>query len=383
MRCDYLERDLCRSCTLLHLPPVDQLATKVAGVRDALADLNLPDDVWRAPVMSPEQGFRNKAKMVVGGTAAAPVLGIQAVDGPRGAVSDLTRCPLHAPAIERALPALAAFVTTASLTPYDLVHRRGELKHLLVTANEAGDLMVRFVLRSREAEVRIRKHLPALRRVLPRLAVVSLNIHPEHAAVLEGPHEIVLHGETLTMTVNDLPLHLRPRSFFQTNTAVAAALYRNATDWLTSLEPRTLWDLYCGVGGFALHAAAAMPTLEVLGVEVSRDAVASAGRTAADLGLARARFRADDATDVALGDPAAAPDVVVVNPPRRGIGPGLAAWLETSRARHVLYSSCNATTLARDLAAMPSLRVKHAQVLDMFPHTTHSEVLVGLTRRPG
>lgn len=383
MRCDYLERDLCRSCTLLHLTYDAQVARKEAAVRGLLAPLDLSPEVWLPPVVSPDSRFRNKAKMVVGGTVADPVLGIQSVEGPYGQVTDLTRCPLHDAAIEDALPELRRFVTTASLTPYDVASRRGELKYLLVTANPDGGLMVRLVLRSREAEVRIRKHLPALLGALPTLAVVSLNIHPQHAAVLEGPEEILLHGETLTMTVDGLPLHLRPRSFFQTNTAVATALYRRATDWLTELRPRTLWDLYCGVGGFALHAATALPELEVLGVEVSAEAVASAERTARELGLRprRARFRADDAGAVALGDPARGPDVVVVNPPRRGIGPDLATWLETSSVEHVLYSSCNAASLARDLAAMSSLQVERVQLLDMFPHTDHYEVLVLLARQ--
>ncbi|PWD52238.1 23S rRNA (uracil(747)-C(5))-methyltransferase RlmC [Serinibacter arcticus] len=378
MRCDYLERDLCRSCTLLHLRYPDQIARKERAVRDVLG---LPEDVWLPPVTSRQDRFRNKAKLVVGGTAAAPVLGIQTIDGAPGQVTDLTACPLHLETIEASLPALARFVTTASLTPYDIAARSGELKYLLVTASPDGELLIRLVLRSREAETRIRKHLPGLLADLPHAAVVSLNLQPQHAAVLEGPEEIVLHGETLTMRVNDLPLHLRPRSFFQTSTDVAAALYRQATAWIAELGPRTLWDLYCGVGGFALHAARAVPGLEVLGIEVSTEAVASAGRTAADLGLPRARFMAQDAGAVALGDPSQAPDVVVVNPPRRGIGAPLAQWLETSSAAHVVYSSCNAASLARDLAAMPSLRVERAQLLDMFPNTDHYEVLTLLARR--
>ena len=86
-----------------------------------------------------------------------------------------------------------------------------------------------------------------------------------------------------------------------------------------------------------------------------------------------------DATAWALEQPTA-PDLVVVNPPRRGIGAELAGWLESSGVRHVVYSSCNAESLARDLALMPSLRPVEARVLDMFPHTTHYEVLVLLTR---
>jgi len=76
----------------------------------------------------------------------------------------------------------------------------------------------------------------------------------------------------------------------------------------------------------------------------------------------------------------APPDLVIVNPPRRGIGPELSGWLQSSGVRHVLYSSCNAQTLAKDLDAMPSLRPVRGQLLDMFPNTAHYEVLTLLER---
>ena len=86
-----------------------------------------------------------------------------------------------------------------------------------------------------------------------------------------------------------------------------------------------------------------------------------------------------DATAFALGAETA-PDLVIVNPPRRGIGRELSGWLEASDVRHVLYSSCNAASLARDLEAMPSLRPIRGRVFDMFPQTTHFEVMVLLER---
>ena len=149
---------------------------------------------------------------------------------------------------------------------------------------------------------------------------------------------------------------------------------------MLGLDVRSAWDLYCGVGGFALHLTG--PGREVLGVEVSADAIEAATATAAEMGVA-ASFVAGDATAYALGSDAAPdlPDLVVVNPPRRGIGAELAGWLERTGVRHVVYSSCNAESLARDLALMPSLRPVEARVLDMFPHTTHYEVIVLLSRR--
>lgn len=405
MRCDYFEAGLCRSCTWLARPYERQLAEKAELARRLLPE---PTVGWLPPVTSPQARFRNKAKLAVGGTLDAPLLGIPALAGPPGAVTDLTACPLHLPAIEAALAPLRAFITRAQLVPYNVATRRGELKYLLVTANPRGELMVRFVLRSREAETRLRKHLPWLLEALPGLRVVSLNLLPEHAALTEGAEEIGLVGETLTMDVDGLDLHLRPQSFFQTNTGVAAALYEEASAWVAELAPRTLWDLYCGVGGFALSAARAVPGLAVLGVEISREAIESARRSAADLGLENVRFVSGDAThidvhtrpDGAVSDDGgggsdedggggagagtdeddATPDVVVVNPPRRGIGTDLAAWLESSGVDTVVYSSCNPTSLARDLAAMPSLRLERARLLDMFPNTSHAEVLTLLRR---
>ena len=104
---------------------------------------------------------------------------------------------------------------------------------------------------------------------VPGARVVSMNLQPEHKAVLEGPDEHILTGaDTLPMRVNDITLHLRPQSFFQTNTDVAGALYRQAAEWVAAAAPASVWDLYCGVGGFALHAARA-GVAEVTGVEVS------------------------------------------------------------------------------------------------------------------
>ncbi|GAA1724994.1 23S rRNA (uracil(747)-C(5))-methyltransferase RlmC [Isoptericola hypogeus] len=415
MQCPHFDAGRCHSCTLLATPYPTQVAEKAQHVA-ALLDSAVPGARidWLPPVTGPESAFRNKAKMVVTGTVDAPVLGILgSSSGPfAGQGVDLTDCGLYPPELQAAFGPLAALVTRAGLTPYDATSPsrgsrrretpresawRGELKHVLVTLSPDGELMVRFVLRSQEPVARLRKHLPALLAALPQVAVVSVNVQPAHAAVLEGDHEIVLtERQTLPMRLGGITLHLRPQSFFQTNTAVAAALYDQAREWVDEVAPASLWDLYCGVGGFALHCAA--PGRAVVGIEISAEAIASAATTRAELAHLPAgsvvgtrdgawwadavrdvRFAAGDATAFALGAEAA-PELVVVNPPRRGIGPELAGWLESSGARHVLYSSCNATTLAGDLAHMPSLRPRRARLLDMFPQTSHYEVLMLLER---
>lgn len=364
--CAYFDAGRCRSCTLLPTPYERQLADQQARI-----EAMLPPMAWDAPHASAVGGFRNKAKMAVAGAVDAPTIGILAADG---SGIDLQACPLHEPPIVAAMPLLEQLVREARLTPYDVPSRRGELKHLILTASPDGELALRLVLRSSEAVPRIRKHLPLLA-ALP-LASVSVNLQPEHKAVLEGDDELLLAGDgVLRMRVNDVPLRLRPRSFFQTNTAVAAALYRQATAWIDEADPASVLDLYCGVGGFALHAA--RPGRRVAGVEVTAEAIDAARESAVELG-ADATFTVGDAGSVDL-EGAGAPELVVVNPPRRGIGV-LAERLEASAVRRVVYSSCNPVTLSRDLQAMPSLVPLRGRVFDMFPHTGHAEVLVELVR---
>lgn len=380
--CHHFTSGECRSCAWIETPYADQLARKDRATRDAVTAVldRRPEPEWLPPVASAHQGFRTKAKMVVAGTVDRPTLGIL---DPAGGGVDLRDCALHAPGIVAALPELGAFAVRAAVAPYDVAARTGELKHVLVTESPAGELMVRWVLRSREAEARIRKHLPSLLAALPGLSVVTINVQPEHKAVIEGEQEIVLtEQETLPISVNDVTLHLGPRSFFQTNTAIAAALYRQARSWVDLLGPRSVWDLYCGVGGFALHVAG--PGRAVTGVELSAEAIASAerGRDGAGLSLQDVRFEAGDATAYALSSSAEArPELVIVNPPRRGLGRDLASWLEESGVPHVLYSSCNPDTLARDLAVMRSYAPVRGQVFDMFPQTAHTETLMLLSSR--
>lgn len=373
MHCSYFDAARCLSCTQMGQSYADQLVAKQLHCRTLLADHSSLE--WLPPVESREAGFRNKAKMVIGGSAKNPTIGILDAEG-RGV--DLRECGVCAPGLLAGFPVLAAFIGQAGLRPYDVPRRSGELKHLIITESPDGELMLRFVLRSENLVNRIRRHLPSLRQALPQLKVVSVNLHPEHKAVLEGEREILLTEQsTLRMHVNDLDLHLRPQSFFQTNTEMAAALYRQGRTWVNELAPASVWDLYCGVGGFALHSADA--SREVVGIEKSREAIASAVSSSKESGLERVRFQAGDATAFAVATKQAA-ELVIVNPPRRGIGSELCSWLEDSTVKHVIYSSCNAKSLARDLAEMPSFTARRVRLLDMFPQTSHYEVMVLLER---
>ena len=380
MQCDYFDSGRCRSCSLMGTPYAAQLADKQDRAATALADV-APRVQWLEPARSPASHYRNKAKLVVGGRSGNPTLGIL---DERGRGVDLRRCGLYEPGLAATFDTLHRFVADLGLEPYDVPARRGELKYLIVTHSPDGEHLVRFVLRSDRHLADLRAALPTLLTDLPSVRVVTANLHPEHKAVLEGDTEVPLTAQTLLpVRAGDVTLLLGPKSFFQTNTVVAGALYRQVREWVDEAAPHAVLDLYCGVGGFALHATG--PGRTVVGIETSAEAVeaarVAAARHADAVGPASAgtvRFEVGDATTLT---PAPPPDLVVVNPPRRGIGPELAGWLDSSPASTVVYSSCNVDSLVRDLAAMPSLHPVTARVFDMFPQTPHTEVMVRLERR--
>lgn len=367
----------CRSCRWLEVPYAQQLADKQADLKRRLNTLADSETAWLSPRASALFGFRNRAKMVVTGSPEHPLLGI--LDDQQQGI-DLQRCPLYPPAFTPLFAALQAFIRLVRLQPYDIAQRRGELKYLLINRSHYdGKLMLRFVLRSKAQLDAIRKHLPSLQQQLPELNVVSVNLQPVHAAVLEGDEEIALtDSQVLRDQLNDVPLYLRPKSFFQTNPEVAAALYATARSWSAALPLRSLWDLFCGVGGFGLHCA--RPGVSLLGIEREAEAIACARQSATAMQLHDVRFAALDASGFVAGE-TEAPDLVLVNPPRRGIGPALCQWLQDTAPTYLFYSSCNAESLASDLVLLPAYQLQRVQLFDMFPHTAHYETLVALKRR--
>ena len=374
MQCALYDADRCRSCQWIEQPVAEQLAAKMADLQTLLAAF--PVAGWCAPVSGPEQGFRNKAKMVVSGSVERPLLGMLHRDG---TPEDLTDCPLYPASFAPVFAALKPFIARAGLTPYNVARRRGELKYLLLTESQLdGGMMLRFVLRSDSKLAQLRAALPWLQAQLPQLKVITANIQPVHMAIMEGEQEIIFtEQQALAERFNDVPLWIRPQSFFQTNPAVASALYATARDWVRALPVDHMWDLFCGVGGFGLHCAT--PDMTLTGIEIAPEAIACAKQSAAELGLGKLHFQALDSTQFATAQ-AATPQLVLVNPPRRGIGKALCDYLSAMAPQYLVYSSCNAQTMAKDFAHLPGYRIEKVQLFDMFPHTAHYEVLTLLVR---
>lgn len=368
--CPFYSTHTCRSCGWIELPYETQLAKKGEQLQTLLEPFS--PQSYNTPIQSPLQGFRNKAKMVAIPTPQGITLGLSS------GVS-LTQCPLYNTAMQKTLKSIEGWLTALGIKAYDVEKKKGELKYVLVTQSRYdGSMMVRLVLRSYGVIKRIQKNVEELRAQEPKIAVVSANIQPLHAAILEGEEELFFTPQrVLEERFNGIPLFIRPKSFFQTNPTVAEKLYKTASEWVNDSHPTIVWDLFCGVGGFALHCATQERT--IIGIEIEHEAIECARDSARHLGYDHLRFESMDTAHF-HAHTGEKPEVILVNPPRRGLGESLSQWLQTQKAQRIIYSSCNAVSLAKDLGYLNEYRVERVQLFDMFPHTEHYETLVELVK---
>jgi 23S rRNA (uracil747-C5)-methyltransferase len=184
MHCALYDAGRCRSCQWLERPVPQQLADKMADLRTLLAAIPVAD--WGEPVSGPEAAFRNKAKMVVSGSVERPLLGMLHRDG---TPVDLTDCPLYPAEFAPVFAVLKPFIARAGLTPTTSRASAGA-EISAADRQPAGEMMLRFVLRSEAKLAQLRAALPWLQAQLPQLKVITANIQPVHMAIMEGEQEI-------------------------------------------------------------------------------------------------------------------------------------------------------------------------------------------------
>ncbi|MGK5085425.1 methyltransferase domain-containing protein [Bdellovibrionota bacterium FG-1] len=377
--CDSFNLGLCRSCEWIEQDYPSQLLRKTEILKKTLSFF--PSFEVEPSVECPPTGFRNRAKMSVTGTIEHPIIGLLGEEN-LDAGRELLSCPIHHPRINELLALLPEWIHKAGLEPYRIRERQGELKGLIAFYSPDNEQMyLRFILRSHALVARLKKLLPELQHLFPRLVCVSANIQPVPHAVLEGPEEILFtEKKHLDLRLGPVTLRLAPQAFVQTNLRVATALYQTAAEWIAAAHPARMLELFCGQGAFSFFAAAAVP--RILGIEINTDAVIAATQTAQELGFTHLQFKKADATQADTELQEFSPDLVLVNPPRKGLGQKGIRLLQKNLPQHLIYSSCDVETLGEDLAELrPHYpQIRRAQIFDMFPHTRHFETLIWVER---
>lgn len=380
LSCQYFERKACQSCSLLSRDENTHKRFKTKALLNSMTAV-IEVETCIKELVEPSFPFdsRSKAKLSVSGSSEVPIIGL--IDREYRGV-ELVNCPLHFKEINAVIQTLPSIISDFKLYPYCIKKKQGELKGIILNSNSRrSQLMLRFVLRSTEALPRIKKALPRILDENPLLKVVTANIQPIPHQVPEGEKEHVLsENEWIFETYGEKEFFLGPKSFTQVSPEVASALYSYVAEVARELRPKLAIDLYCGIGGFAMHLAE--HTRKVVGVEFSESAIDAATLSAEKNRLSNLEFLSGDVEGFLvdfLTSKKETPELVVCNPPRRGLSQGIIESLVSLEPKVLVYSSCNPETLARDIELLSgSYSLKTLAPFDMFPLTEHLEVVARL-----
>ena len=370
----------CGGCQLQHLSYPAQLKWKRQQVVDAIERIGKLGgvEIFETLGMENPLRYRNKMQFPVGKNLQ---IGCYA----RGShkIIDTNSCQIQNAGNDKILAAVRNVAKKFNLQPYDEDTHRGFLRHVMGRVGCDGELMIVLVTAAKNFPNE-KNFVRALRNELPEVTSIQQNVQTFHNNVILGRDTKILFGKpTIHDKIGGLKFNISARSFFQVNTAQAEVLYKTALDFADMEGGEIVVDAYCGTGTFALLFA--RQAHRVYGTEIVSSAIADAKRNARENNIRNVEFFVGDAVKVLprLAESLHFPDVIVTDPPRAGCDKKVLETFAAMETDKIIYVSCNPATLARDLKILDELgyRTKKIQPVDMFPFTSHVEVVAQIVKK--
>ncbi|MDY3619396.1 23S rRNA (uracil(1939)-C(5))-methyltransferase RlmD [Agathobaculum sp.] len=376
---------VCGGCCFQHIAYEEELRAKEKKVRDALERIGGQDGgkltgITGAPGT---ERYRNKAQYPVGQDGDGRV--ITGFYRPRSHdIVPIETCLIQSETADKAAAVVRGWMQENSIPPYVPGVQGGMIRHIYVRVGEAsGEAQVTLVSAARRVPA-LDRLVAALRETVPGLTGVLLNINRRDDNVILGDRTVVIWGE---MQLEDHlcgnSYLLSPYAFYQVNHAQTENLYACALAYAGLTGTETVLDLYCGAGTITLTAAA--QAARVIGVEIVPEAVENAKQNAERNGVRNVEFLCADAGKTAsmLAAQGERPDVLVVDPPRKGLDELARDAIMKMKPARIVYVSCDPATLARDVKELTAAgyMLQKARAFDMFPRTSHVETIVQLDRK--
>ena len=376
----------CGGCSLRHLDYAAELRAKQESVLDAfrrIGGLEVPVlDILPSPEVD---RYRNKVQFPVGlDKNGAPCIGFYA--GRTHRIVPCPDCRLQPGVLNEIGNALCTFFAQQGIRPYDEQSGKGLVRHIFLRRGaHSGQIMVCLVC-TRAKLPHAEQLCAALRGQFPAISTILLNVNAKNTNVILGSENHILYGPGyIEDTLCGVPVRLGPLSFYQVNTLAAERLYGVAAQYAQLTPDDALLDLYCGMGTIGLSMAE--QCRELIGVEIVPEAIESAKANAARMGeavAAKSRFFCADAGQAAtqLAAEGLHPDIVMLDPPRKGCDEATLSAVVRMAPRRVVYVSCNPATAARDAAWLEQngYHTEKVQPVDLFPRTKHCEAVLLLTK---
>lgn len=373
---------LCGGCDFWHMDYVEETRLKADRVRQALNRIG-GENLEEVPILSaPDcRGYRNKAQYPVSSQKGRAYAGFFKAGTHKVVEND--RCLILPAETDQVKKIVINYVNHYRISAYDEETQKGLLRHIYVRRGAVSkQVLVCLVINGRKlphTEVLIEKL-----RTVPGFTTLVLSVNTKPGNTVLGDEMITLYGPGyIEDTLCGLSFRLSPRSFYQVNHHQAQRLYEAAISQAEITKNDLVLDLYCGVGTITLCMAKAAG--KVIGVEVVEQAVIDAKENAARNGIENAEFFCGDAGKAALSleEKGVRPDVVVVDPPRKGLNADTIEALSKMHPRRIVYVSCDPATLARDVALLKEkgYALKNAMAADLFPRCSHVETVCLLSRK--
>ena len=376
----------CGGCSLRHLDYTAELRAKQENVTDAfrrIGGLDVPVlDICPSPEVD---RYRNKVQFPVGlDKNGNPCIGFYA--GRTHRIVPCPDCKLQPGVLNDIGNALCRFFAENGIQPYNEETGRGLVRHIFLRRGaHSGQIMVCLVC-TRPNFPHADALCTRLREQFADIATILLNVNSKNTNVILGTETHTLYGPGyIEDTLCGVPVQLGPLSFYQVNTLAAERLYGIAAQYAQLTPDDLLLDLYCGMGTIGLSMVD--HCRELVGVEIVPEAIESAKANAARMGdavAAKSCFFCADAGQAAtrLAAEGLHPDVVMLDPPRKGCDEATLSAVVQMSPRRVVYVSCNPATAARDAAWLEQngYHAEKVQPVDLFPRTKHCECVIALSK---
>ena len=391
---------VCGGCKWQMLPYSKQLEYKQQQVHDQLQRIGQVEFPPLQPIVgSPkERYYRNKLeftfstqryrttdeiKQAEGAELPKePALGFHA-PGLFDKVVPIQTCYLQQEPTNLLLNVLRTYTEARQLEYYDYRKQYGWLRNIILRITRTGEILINLVMHHEDEKERVAL-LEHIKENVPGITSLNYTINPKMNDTIYDLDVICYYGkEYIEEALEDFRFKISPKSFFQTNTYQAEALYRLTREFAGLTGTEVLYDLYCGTGSIGIFCSKGAK--KVIGIEVVEDAVKDAYENAKMNGLDHCQFYAGDVAAICTDEFFAehgTPDVIITDPPRAGMHEKLVKQILKMRAPKVVYVSCNPATQARDLQLLDeAYKVTRLQPVDMFPHTHHIENIALLELR--
>ena len=374
--CPYFPR--CGGCTYRHIRYEEELRLKKQRVQDNLSRIG-GSDVTVEEILGARDTlrYRNKAQYPVSKDGAVGFYRARTHE-----VIECEHCLLVKPEADAAAEALREYMQSCRVAGYDEKTGRGLVRHLYIRSNAAGESLV-CVLVNGDKLPKEDRLVTLLRDACPKCTGIVLGTNTKKGNVILGDRYRTLWGsDRLEDTLCGKTFRLSVPSFYQVNRIQAERLYAKAIEFAGLTGQETVLDLYCGAGTITL--ALSDHAKKVLGAEIVPETIDDARENAARNGVKNVEFFCGDASDVAkkLARENLRPDVITVDPPRKGLAADVVESIAEMQPGRVVYVSCDSATMARDVKRLADLgyTAQRACAVDMFPRADHVETVVLLSK---